>query len=140
MAFETILTQAQIDQYTSQGYWLDRIITDYLDDVAARTPDMMAAIDPRGQITYRDLKRLSDRAALGLLELGIGPGDVVSFQHVALRGAQIVMAHDLLHLVEVYAGVQHPDTGRVAKVVRRPVGPQPAVDPGEDRPVGDIGE
>jgi cyclohexanecarboxylate-CoA ligase len=80
MAFETILTQAQIDRYTSQGFWLDRVITDDLDDVAARTPDKVAAIDPRGQITYGELKRLSDRAALGLLELGIRPGDVVSFQ------------------------------------------------------------
>ena len=51
MAFETILTQAQIDRYTSQGFWLDRVITDDLDDVAARTPDKVAAIDPRGQIT-----------------------------------------------------------------------------------------
>jgi cyclohexanecarboxylate-CoA ligase len=80
MAFETILTQAQIDRYTSQGFWLDRVITDDLDDVAARTPDKVAAIDPRAQITYGELKRLADRAALGLLELGIQPGDVVSFQ------------------------------------------------------------
>src|SRR5918911_4536296 len=75
MAFQTILTQAQIDRYTGQGYWLDRVITDYLDEVAARTPDKVAAIDPRGRITYAELKRLSDRAALGLLELGIRPGD-----------------------------------------------------------------
>jgi cyclohexanecarboxylate-CoA ligase len=80
MGFETTLTQAQIDHYTGHGYWLNRTITDYLDDVVARTPDKVAAIDARGQITYAELKRLSDRCALGLLELGVRPGDVVSFQ------------------------------------------------------------
>ena len=40
----------------------------------------MAAIDARGRTTYGELKRLADRAAPGLLELGIGPGHVVSYQ------------------------------------------------------------
>ena len=62
-------------------YWTtDDIITDRLDAVAAANPDKTAAVDPRGEITYGELKRLSDRAALGLLELGVRPGDVVSFQ------------------------------------------------------------
>jgi cyclohexanecarboxylate-CoA ligase len=80
MTFETLLTRDKIEHYTSEGYWPNRLITDYLDEVAAANPDKVAAIDPRGQITYGELKRLSDRAALGLLDLGIRPGDVVSFQ------------------------------------------------------------
>jgi cyclohexanecarboxylate-CoA ligase len=80
MPFETILTAEQVEKYTAQGLWTDRVITDFLDEVAAATPDKLAAIDARGQITYGELKRLSDRAALGLLELGVRPGDVVSFQ------------------------------------------------------------
>lgn len=80
MAFETILTQAAIDEYTSQGYWVNRVITDYLDDVVERTPDKTAFIDPRRQVTYAQLQREVDHCALGLLELGVGPDDVVSFQ------------------------------------------------------------
>jgi cyclohexanecarboxylate-CoA ligase len=80
MSFETILTAEQAEKYTSEGLWAGRVITDFLDEVAAATPDKVAAIDARGQVTYGELKRLSDRASLGLLELGVRPGDVVSFQ------------------------------------------------------------
>jgi cyclohexanecarboxylate-CoA ligase len=77
---ETILTDEIIDQYTRAGYWPDKVITDFLDEVAARTPDKIAAIDPRRQVTYAELAAEVDRAALGFLELGIEPGDVISFQ------------------------------------------------------------
>jgi cyclohexanecarboxylate-CoA ligase len=80
MSFETILTTELIEKYTAEGLWAGRVITDFLDEVAAATPDKVAAVDARDQVTYRELKRLSDRAALGLLELGVRPGDVVSFQ------------------------------------------------------------
>jgi cyclohexanecarboxylate-CoA ligase len=59
---------------------VNRTITDYLDEVAAATPDRTAFIDPRRRVTYAELRREVDRCALGLLELGVGPGDVVSFQ------------------------------------------------------------
>jgi len=77
---DTTLTPEHIDLYTGKGFWPNRLITDYLDEAAAAAPDKVAAIDPRGRTTYGELKRLADRAALGLLELGIGPGDVVSYQ------------------------------------------------------------
>jgi cyclohexanecarboxylate-CoA ligase len=80
MAFDTILTAERIDRHTRDGFWGDRTITDHLDDVAAATPDKVAFIDPRRQITYAELRSEVDRCALGLLELGVRPGDVVSFQ------------------------------------------------------------
>jgi cyclohexanecarboxylate-CoA ligase len=80
MSFETILTREQVEEYTSQGLWVNRTITDFLDDVAERTPDKVAFTDSRRQITYGELKEQVDHCALGLLELGVGPGDVVSFQ------------------------------------------------------------
>src|SRR6476661_3908241 len=80
MTFETILTPESIDEYTAAGYFSNRTITDFLDDIVARTPDKTAAIDPRRQLTYRELQAETDRCALGLLELGVQPGDVVSFQ------------------------------------------------------------
>src|SRR5688572_5622347 len=80
MSFETILSQERIDRHTRDGFWVNRLITDYLDEAAAATPDKVAFVDPRRQITYAELRREVDRCALGLLELGVRPGDVVSFQ------------------------------------------------------------
>lgn len=78
--FETTLTPAQIEKFTSAGFWRDRTITDFLDDAAAATPDRTAFVDSRTQVTFGELKQQVDRCALGLLELGIEPGDVISFQ------------------------------------------------------------
>jgi cyclohexanecarboxylate-CoA ligase len=80
MSFETTLTPEQIERFTAQGHWTGQVITDFLDEVAAARPGKTAAVDSRGRITYGQLKARSDRAAAGLLELGVGPGDVVSFQ------------------------------------------------------------
>ena len=79
MTFETILTPERVDQHTRDGFWVNRTITDYLDEAAATTPDKTAFIDPRRQITYAELRREVDRCAHGLLELGVRPGDVASF-------------------------------------------------------------
>ena len=80
MTFETILTPETIAAYTDQGYWVGKVITDFLDTAAAETPDKVAFVDSRRQITYAELRDEVDRCALGLLDLGVGPGDVVSFQ------------------------------------------------------------
>lgn len=80
MSLETILTDEIIDEYTKAGYWPNKVITDFLDEVVARTPDKVVAVDPHRQVTYAELAAEVDRAALGFLELGVEPGDVISFQ------------------------------------------------------------
>lgn len=80
MAFDTLLTAERITRHTADGYWRDRVITDFLEDHAAADPEKVAFIDPRRRITYSQLKQQTDRIALGLLELGVLPGEVVSFQ------------------------------------------------------------
>lgn len=78
--FETTLTPAQIEKFTRAGYWRNRTTSDFLDEAAASTPDKPAFIDSRTQVRFAELKQQVDRCALGLLELGIEPGDVISFQ------------------------------------------------------------
>ena len=78
--FDTLLTPERIDRETAAGHWRDRTITDFLDEHAAATPDKVAFVDSRRQVTYGELKRLVDRVALGLVQRGIGTGDVISFQ------------------------------------------------------------
>jgi cyclohexanecarboxylate-CoA ligase len=80
MTFEMLLTQDKIDKYTGQDLWLNKTLTDYLDETAAATPEKTSTVDSRGSSTYAELKQQVDRCALGLLELGIRPGDMVSIQ------------------------------------------------------------
>jgi acyl-coenzyme A synthetase/AMP-(fatty) acid ligase len=80
VSFETILTPERIERHTAAGHWVDRVITDYLDEWAERVPDKIAFIDPTRQVTYAELENEVDRCAAGLLSLGVEPGDVVSFQ------------------------------------------------------------
>ena len=80
MTIETTLTDEQVQRFTSHGYWTGEVITDRLDEVAAARPDTVAAIDSRRRVTWAQLRDEVDRVALGLLDLGVAPGDVVSFQ------------------------------------------------------------
>src|SRR5690554_219311 len=68
------------------GAWNDKIITDYLDEAVARTPDRNAIVgyqvteDSRTALTYRQLNDTVTRMAAGLAALGIQKGDVVACQ------------------------------------------------------------
>ena len=78
MKMETILTQEYVGKY--QGVWPNRTILDYLNDAIVKHPDKIAIIDKKSSFTYKQLGKLVDRIALGLLHIGLGKGDVVSFQ------------------------------------------------------------
>lgn len=86
MIFDPILPQERIAAMEAKGLWPDRLITDYVDEAVASTPDRVAVTDYNSTsgrattLSYRRLHRLADRMALGMVALGIAPGDVVSFQ------------------------------------------------------------
>ena len=86
MQFDPILPVERVRAMTEAGHWPGRIITDYLDRCIAEDPDRTAIVDSNSmtgrstRLTYRELGRLVDCIALGLVELGIGKNDVVSFQ------------------------------------------------------------
>ncbi|HET8802101.1 MAG TPA: AMP-binding protein [Marinobacter sp.] len=68
------------------GAWNDKLLTDYLDQAVATTPDREAIVgyqvtgDTRTALTYRELNNTVTRMAAGLAGLGIGKGDVVACQ------------------------------------------------------------
>lgn len=68
------------------GAWNDKLITDYLDQAVASTPDREAIVsyqvtgDTRTALTYRELNDTVTRMAAGLAAMGIGKGDVVACQ------------------------------------------------------------
>ncbi|MGV3489548.1 MAG: AMP-binding protein [Tuberibacillus sp.] len=78
MGFETLLNEAYIKRFES--VWPNKTILDYLNDAIAKYPNKTAIIDKKSRYTYAELDKLVDRAALGLLELGIEKGDVISMQ------------------------------------------------------------
>ena len=70
----------------ARQWWPDRLLTDDLDQDVARVPDKVAIVDQNATtgggttLSYRQLRRLSTRIALGLVQLGVAPGDIVSCQ------------------------------------------------------------
>jgi len=81
MAIETRLTPEMIDEYHSKGFWGNKTIGDYLDDVVLKYPNHLAVVDAQGrQYSYRELGDVVNRLMLGFRHLGIKKGDVVSVQ------------------------------------------------------------
>lgn len=75
---ETILSPEYVERY--QTVWPNKTILDYLKDAIDKNPNKTAIIDKKSRYTYQELGKLVDRVALGLIELGLGKGDVISFQ------------------------------------------------------------
>jgi cyclohexanecarboxylate-CoA ligase len=76
--FETILDSEYLGKY--QSVWPNKTILDYLNNAIEKFPNKVAIIDKKSRYTYRELGKIVDRVALGLLELGLGKGDVISIQ------------------------------------------------------------
>lgn len=69
----------------SRDTWPGRTLLDYLDDAVEAHPGRVAVVGytdsgGRHQLTYTELAEQADRVAAGLLNLGVGAGDVVSAQ------------------------------------------------------------
>lgn len=86
MKIRSQLTQERIKSMAGTGYWPDRVLTDYVDEAAAEFPDKVAISDLNSMtgggatVSYRQLQRLANRIGLGLVSLGVEPGDIVSCQ------------------------------------------------------------
>lgn len=78
MGYETILTPQYIQE--NQSKWPNKTIIDYLHEAIEKNPKKTAIIDKDSRYTYEELGKLVDRVALGLLEIGLKKGDVISFQ------------------------------------------------------------
>ena len=72
-------------RYRDQGWWRDRTMVEDFREVAAAAPDKVAIVSDHAAggvevLSFRQLARLVERFAGGLLELGVRPGDAVSMQ------------------------------------------------------------
>ncbi len=86
MGLEPIFPGRRLEELTEAGLWGRALIVDHFDRVAEATPDAVAVVDDNSttgtetRLTFGQLKRLSDCAAVALRGLGIAPGDVVAVQ------------------------------------------------------------
>lgn len=62
------------------GYWPDKTLGDLIGDAARKWPNHIALAAGDRKVTYQELDRLSSRLALGLLENGLGSGDMIAVQ------------------------------------------------------------
>ncbi|SDB74979.1 cyclohexanecarboxylate-CoA ligase [Belnapia rosea] len=86
MQFAPILPEARIRAMRAAGLWGDHLLTDSLDAAVAAQPGATAIVGrnsltgERASLTYAELAERAERIALGLSRMGVGRGDVVSFQ------------------------------------------------------------
>ncbi|MGE0715104.1 MAG: cyclohexanecarboxylate-CoA ligase [Alphaproteobacteria bacterium] len=81
-----MLSSARAAAIRAAGGWHGRTILDGLDSSVTATPDKLAIVDGNSmtgattRLTYRELARRVDSIAAALAEMGVGKGDVVSWQ------------------------------------------------------------
>jgi cyclohexanecarboxylate-CoA ligase len=67
-------------QFRAAGYWPQQPLSTLFARTAQRYPQRECVIDGTRRLTFLDLERLSQRAALGFRSLGLGAGDVIAYQ------------------------------------------------------------
>ena len=86
MAIKSQLTQARSAELSESGLWLNRLIIDYLDEVATASAEKLAIVEHNSEtetisrLSYGELASRSKVIALNLLALGVREGDVVAVQ------------------------------------------------------------
>lgn len=75
------MTRELIESYIESGAWEVESFVHHLEKHAKNKPDSPAIIDEDGSVTtYKEYDELSTRFALGLLDLGLEPGDRIALQ------------------------------------------------------------
>lgn len=100
----TQFSEERAATYRAEGWWVNRRLVDYLDDVIATGPDRVAIVDRDGPMSYGELARSADNVAAGLAAHGVEPGEVVTCQLPNWREV-LVVALACGRLGAVYNGV-----------------------------------
>ncbi|MFK5980664.1 MAG: AMP-binding protein [Rhizobiaceae bacterium] len=81
-----VLTKERINEMNAVGAWDDKILIDHFDEWVKTEPDRTAIIsyfserDEKISVSFAELSQLSKSIAANFTRLGIGLGDIVSFQ------------------------------------------------------------
>lgn len=83
---DSMLTPERIRDMRTAGWWQDRYLLEHFEAAVTAAPDRTAVVDHRTEtgirhaLSYRELDARASRIAAGLAAVGVGPGEVVSFQ------------------------------------------------------------
>lgn len=83
---DSMLTPERIHEMRAAGWWRDRYLLEHFEAAVTAAPDRTAVVDYRTEsgvrhaLSYRELDARANRIAAGLAAVGVGPGEVVSFQ------------------------------------------------------------
>lgn len=88
--WRTRLDAVTVARYRASGAWSGTTIGARLRALAARAPDRILFIDDTGSSTVEETLAAARRLATALRELGVMPGDVVSFQLPNWREAAFI--------------------------------------------------
>ncbi|MDP2647231.1 MAG: AMP-binding protein [Desulfobacterales bacterium] len=80
MSKPTRYTQELMDEYLRKGYWEHTTWPEVWDRNAGNYPDREAIVDSQTRLTWSQAKKLIDRLALGLLQLGFKRDDLLALQ------------------------------------------------------------
>jgi len=67
-------------RWRASGDWTDRTVVSYATERLQREPDRVLIVEGEIELTVRDLYKKAQRLAGWFVQLGLSPGDVVSFQ------------------------------------------------------------
>jgi cyclohexanecarboxylate-CoA ligase len=85
------------DRARLAGHWQDRLVDAYVAAAAAERPEAVAVVDGVATLTYENLERSVRAAAASLAALGVGRGEVVSWQLPNWHEA-VILHHAVLRL------------------------------------------
>lgn len=74
------LTSELVERYTKPGLWEDHLVDAYVAEAARRFPDSPAVYDRGRAWTFAQVEGLVQRTARMLWDLGVRPGEAVSWQ------------------------------------------------------------
>lgn len=74
------LTAQLVQQYAKPGLWEDHLIDGYVSAAAREFPDDVAIVDRGNSWTFSEVEDLVQRTARMLWDLGVRPGETVSWQ------------------------------------------------------------
>lgn len=74
------INSASAEKYCRQGFWKNRTIYDFFTKILEKMPQKTAVVDKAHRLSFLDIELLSENLAGSLQDLGVGRGDVVSFQ------------------------------------------------------------
>lgn len=85
-------SQEMLERYVAAGVLTQETLAGALRDVAASHPDRIALSEPGWQCSHAEFDALTDRAAAGLLSIGLAPLDRVLFQVANSKETVIALA------------------------------------------------